>query len=62
MGKGLQEIREKKVIALQESHDRLHKEVITLQTIVALLQTENEGLKHQLKNAHSLIENEVALF
>jgi hypothetical protein len=38
----LQEIREKKAIALEESHNRLRAEVTTLQNVIAQLQTENQ--------------------
>jgi hypothetical protein len=37
----LQEIREKKAIALEESHNRLRSEVTDLQNVVAHLQTKN---------------------
>ena len=38
------------------------QEVVALHAIVALLQTENEGLNNQLKTTHSLLEDEVSLF
>ena len=50
------------VVALQESHNQLRKEVKDLQTVISLLQIENAGLKNQLKTAHSLLENEATLF
>lgn len=43
MSKRLQELRQKKVV------DQRRQGVITLQSVVALLQTENGGLKNQLK-------------
>lgn len=58
----LKEVREKKVVALHASHDRLQQEVVAMQAIVALLQTKDERLKDQLKTAYSLLEDEVALF
>jgi hypothetical protein len=38
----LQEIHEKKAIALEESHNRLCAEVTDLQKVIAQLQTENQ--------------------
>lgn len=58
----LQEIREKKAISLEESHNQLHREVTDLQNVVACLQTENQRLKNELETIHTQLEDEATLF
>ena len=41
----LKEVCEKKILALQAFHRRLHREVVALHTTVSLLQTKNEWLE-----------------
>lgn len=58
----LQEIREKKAISLEESHNQLHREVTDLQNVAACLQTENQRLKNELETIHTQLEDEATLF
>ena len=49
----LQKINEKKVVSLQESHDRLHREFNALSNIFSLLKIKNGILEDQLKTNHT---------